>query len=1583
MRSSALCLFFSLSIPLICPVALMPQGTPAPARIVDPIDNAKLVTLKGHRHPLANPANDRGAAPDSLGLDRIHLVLKRSDSQQADLRRLIAAQHTPGSPGYHKWLTPDEFGRQFGPSDQDVATLQSWLSSQGFSEIKVNPGRQTIEFSASAGQWSRAFHSQVHLYDVDGAKHSAISSDPAIPAALAPVVAGFVSLNNFSLKPHSHLLGKASYNPRTDRATPQWTIGNSTTGYSFVLAPQDFAVQYDLNPLYSAGIDGTGQTIAILNESNIDIGKVNLFRALFNLPQGQPSIIVDGNDPGIDGINNPDGPNYASTEAYLDVEWAGAVAPNANIDLVIAADTHLESGLLLAAEHAVDSNLAPVVSVSFGSCEFNLASTNNFLNQLWEQAAAQGITVVVSSGDSGSAGCDDENTQQFALKGAAVNGFASTPYNVAVGGTDFYYTNYQNLHLADLAAYWNTSASNAKAAVSLLKPIPEQPWNDSQYGLNAVNYYNTSGQTSIVAGGGGASTCGNGFFSGNDAQDCMGYAKPAWQSGSGVPQDGARDLPDVSLFAANGPNYSYYPVCAADGDCGVVSSSGTVQISGIGGTSAAAPAFAAILAMVNQQYGRQGQANNVLYPLKAQYPGAFHDVTQGSNSVPCNIAPISFDSSTGWEILPVKDCIVAASPLTIDDPTYGSVTEGQSGSGTQVDFGAAPGYNLATGLGTIDAYQLITDWSKIALASTTTTMTPSTTTLVHGTDLYLKGSVTAASGTPTGVVTVMTDSLAPLPQPQPQFGDGFFYLNSGLYEGGENYLPGGTYNIWAEYSGDTVNSASASAKTQITVTPEDSGIDFNVYRPAASFNMPVASGTNNIDYGTQLALSARVEPLSILSSIESCASGCSSQAFTDPTGTVLFTDNGATLNTALLNVEGDAEYNAPFSVGSHSVAASYAGDSSYNASKASAVAFTIAKDTPVLALGASNQTSSTQTLQVVAGSGQPTVFNIMVVNGAQVAAATSSAIYPVPVAAPTGTVTVTGFPAGVPTSGTLSASINPSVGAVEGVATITVPSTTPASSYTVTIAYNGDSNYNATTGSGTVQIINATGLASTTAATMTGAIGTMENIAISGTVTGQSGQAAPTGSVYLYSSGNFLGTVAITPGTSTDVSTFSATLDSQNLFQGANFVTLQYSGDKTYNSSAFTLNSGTPISNPLADFTMVPQSPMVGVAAGKMASETINLTSVNGFTNTVSFGCTADPGVSCSVSPWVTLNGGGSGSTTMTVAADPFAANRTYNLQITAFAQTGMMIHTVGVQAAVTGSVAGSQSFALSNSNDINFGAGATSGNTSTITVTPIGGFTGPVTLSCSVTGPTGATSPATCSLPASVTLSGAAPQTETLTVNSTSTTTVGTYTVTVTGSSGAIQPTTVVSVAIGPSDFSLGNGGNLTFKAGDVLNNQTLIMVDSADGFSGTVNLTCAVTTSIQNPNDPPTCSLSPASVNITPTLFPGVMLTVNTTASTTSQNRPSLLLWSSASGTALALVLIAGLPRRKRNWMAMLGLLALLVSVANLGCGGGGGSSGSGGGSGGGTTSPGTTTGNYTVTVTGTSGQLTRTTSVTVTVD
>ena len=1562
-----------VSLSLVTPASLAAQSAISPVanRLTQPVDESSRVTLKGTVHPFANAANDRGAAPDSIPLDRLQIVLQRSAVQESALQQLIHDEHTPGTASYHKWLTPAQFGQQFGPSDQDVATLSSWLESKGFNVKGVNPGKQTLEISGNVAQFRSAFRSQIHKYTVNGETHYANATDPQVPAALAPVFGGFVSLNNF--RPHrmSHVLGQATYDPKTDKATPQWTYGTGNQ-VQFVLAPGDFGVQYDLPPA-SSGNDGTGQTIAIINDSNINIDLVNQFRTLFNLPANPPQVIISGNDPGVDGINDPDGPNGDSNEAYLDVEWSGAVAPKATIDLVIGADTALETGLFLAAEDAVYNNLAPVMSVSFGvGCEANLGNSNQFLNALWEQAAAQGITVMVSTGDSGSAGCDDTGSPYYAVGGAAVSGLASTPWNVAVGGTDFFYSDYATGG-ASISNYWNTTASPTPST-SIKGVIPEQPWNDSQYGLNIFSVYSANNPvTSIAGAGGGASTV---------------YPKPAWQSGTGVPADSHRDIPDVSLFAANGLNASFYPICYADGDCQPASGTNLIQITGIGGTSASSPAFAGIMALVNQKYGRQGQANFILYPLAKQFPAAFHDVTHGNNSVPCNI-------TNAGGIAPL-DCITVSNPLTVTDPTFGTATEGQIGTGTTPDFNATAGFDLASGLGTVDANVLISDWGSVQLTSSTVSLTsPSAgASFTHGQSVTFTGTVAASGGspTPTGNVAIETDSTE-----SGQQGQGFpglfqnaassstFALSSGSFNGSLTTLPGGTYNVWASYSGDGTNAAALSGKTQITVSSESSGIYLAVDDVATGRNSsgPALTSGATVPYGAQLILSAEVTPSSELTAFTNCQTGTTAcpPPFTIPTGTVAFSDGATAINTAVINSEGDAEFNAPFGVGSHSVTANYSGDSSYKSSTSSAITFTVAQETPTMSIFESLQTQSGALI-----GGQQNVLTIQLENTVNNAnEATFRVGYSNPIAAPTGTVTITGLPGGTQTA-TLAAGVDPQNLDVVAIGTITLPSTAAAGNYSVTVSYPGDANYTAVSGSQTITIQNVGGVASTTTASISGSISPTTTLTISGTVTGKAGDPAPTnanGGVEIYSSG-FALTVPLTTGTG-DSSTFSATFDSRGLLQGTNAITVQFLGDNTYAPSAITLTPA--ISNPLSDFSMVPNATIVPVTVGTAATDTIQLAPVNGFSNSVSFTCTASSGITCSLNPTSYTFSGGASTSTLTLNASTSAINGANNILITGVDSTGKYVHTLSIQADVAGATAPVAGFTLNASPAaLTFAPGATTGNTAGLSVTPSNGFTGDVALTASVTGPSGATSLPTVSFsPTPLDITGQGAISSILTFATTSSTTTGSYTVTVTGTSGSITETATFNLTIGvlaAPNFALASGGAITISSpGATTGNTTSISVTPSGGFTGAVNFTCAVTTSPSGATDSPTCS-APAA-NVTGTGAVSSTLTVSTTAGTTAAvHHPLDKFFAAGGGIVVAGLFLFGIPARRRNWRSILAIL-LFAGLVGVGIGCGGSSHNNGGG---GTTTGGTTTGAYVLTVTGTdaaTGKITATTTVNVTVN
>ncbi len=1175
----------------------------ATPRITQEINESSRVTLQNSVSPLANARNDAGAAAQDVRVDRIQLQLQRSPQQESDLQQLINDMHTPGSANYHKWLTPTQFGQQFGPSDQDIQTIETWVQSHGFEVGTLQPGKGVLEISGTVGQLQDTFHTSIHQYRVGGQLHYANATAPQIPAALAPVLKGFVSLNNFPVHSMAHLLGTASYDPATGQAKPQWTTPSSSPlGYDLVLSPPDFTAQYDLSPLYSAGTNGSGQTIAIVNDSNININFVNNFRTLFGLTANPPQVIIDGNDPGIDGVNNPDGPNGDSIEAYLDVEWSGAVAPNATIDLVIGADTAIESGLILAAQRAIYSDLAPVLSLSFGACEQSLGSGNQFLSSLWEQAAAEGITVLVSSGDNGSAGCDNGSA---AVNGLAVSGYASTPYNVAVGGTDFYYSSYAQgsaVFTPQLGTYWNLTPSATPSASLKTPPIPEQPWNDSKYGLNIFLASNPT----ISAGSGGPSTCGVPTTDPNTGAviTCAPYPKPAWQVGTGVPADSARDIPDVSLFSADGVNDSYYPICASDGDC--QSGVSPVQITGVGGTSAAAPAMAGIMALVNQKYGPQGQADYVLYPMATQHATAFHDVTVGSNAVPCQ---------TG-------------------SPNCGS-------NGELSGYSAGPGYDLASGLGSIDANQLVSNWNTIKFTSTTTTLTPSPTSFTHGTSVKLTGSVSGSGGTPTGSIALMTDNTTMNQQGQTiQPSQTILPLTSGSASGTTNFLPGGTYNVWGQYSGDGKFGASTSSKTQITVTPEASSIIFNAVTPSTTTAGQYVYLTQNqqIQFGTQIILDGQVVPTSYYNSCNggnSQSSACLSASFGSPTGTVVFKDGANTLNTAVINTEGDAEYYGSFNLGSHSVTASYSGDPSYNVSTASAVTFTVVKGTPTVGVTANPNPVAP---------GQTVVLTAILDSGSNSTP-------------PTGTVTFSNGTALLGSPTTLVAGTDPSTGSTAGIATLSVPNVSSGNK-TITAVYGGDPNYSGATGGVALTVTGAAGtLPSTTTGSTSGtATSPTAGITLSATVTGQAGNPAPTGVVNLIVSGQNIGTLGLTPGSGV-TSTTSIVLNSQNLyqFQGVNTISLQYAGDTHYLPSSFTLAN--PINNSLSDFSMVAQTPVMTVASGSSATEAVNFTAVNGFNSAVTLTCTAPSSVTCSLSPTSVTFPSGATTTTTTLTVKAVAAS--------------------------------------------------------------------------------------------------------------------------------------------------------------------------------------------------------------------------------------------------------------------------------------------------------------------------------------
>jgi hypothetical protein len=627
-------------------VSLVLTGTLAAQvrpRIVARPDNGAVVRLPGSIHPLVAVATRISRAPATLPMERILLRLEGSAEQEAALAQLLADQQDPASPRYHAWLTPEQFGEQFGAARQDIDTIASWLESEGFQVTEVAAGRRAIEFSGNVQQVEAAFHTQIDRYQWNGEPHIANATDISIPAALAPVVAGVASLHDFGARPLHRVLAAPGSSP----AAPQTDFSGGAHG----LSPYDFAAIYNVAPLWTGGYDGAGQSIAVVGESDIKLSDVTSFRATFGLPVNNPTIVVNGKDPGIVAGDE--------TEADLDVEWAGAVAKGASIDFVTSASTSASDGVTLSAQYIVQHATAPVMTLSYGLCEAQMGSSNQFYSSLWQQAAAEGIAVFVAVGDSGSAGCDvpysasnsGTNTTKPASLGFGVNGLASTPYNVAVGGTGFN-------DAASPSTYWN--ASNNAQLASAKGYIPELAWNDSSYTAGASS-------NGLYAGGGGASTV---------------WARPSWQAGPGVPAGAMRLTPDVSLTAAGHDGY-------------VVEQEGSLYL--VGGTSAATPSFAGLMAIVNQYtHSANGNPNAKFYALAAQVPAVYHDVTSGSNAVPC----------AGGS----PNCSTAAPGSNV---------------GKMNGYSAGAGYDLATGLGSVDANALVTNWGGAAPGPSVASLSPS------------------------------------------------------------------------------------------------------------------------------------------------------------------------------------------------------------------------------------------------------------------------------------------------------------------------------------------------------------------------------------------------------------------------------------------------------------------------------------------------------------------------------------------------------------------------------------------------------------------------------------------------------------------------------------------------------------------------------------------------------------------------------------------------------------------------------------------------------------------------------------------
>jgi subtilase family serine protease len=672
--------------------------------ITQPIDSGNLHRLEGNTRPEANAQNDRGRVADWYALNHMLLQLRRSPEREQALATFIEQQQDSASPSFHKWLTAVEFGQLYGPAPQDIEKVCDWLRSGGFTVNTVYPSGMLIDFSGTAGQVLAAFRTEIHRLSVDGQEHIANMSDPQIPEALAPVVAGIVSLHDFW--PHP------MHKPRSN-----YTAGTGAFAVELV-APADLATIYDLNAAFAAGYTGQGQTIAVVEDSDLyDTADWDTFRRTFGLSSYSAGTLATIHPASPGGPSNCSDPGVTpdDIETTIDAEWASAAAPDAAIEVAACGDTDTNFGALIAAQNLVSgASPPPIISISYGECEAESgAAANAAYNSTVQQAVTEGVSVFTAAGDEGAASCDAGYSA--ATHGIGVSNVASSPYVVAAGGTDF-----ADMSQGTTKKYW--SSINSPTDGSALSYVPEIPWNDSCAGSILATYSGYSvgygpngfcgsafaqlvGNVSLGAGSGGPSGCATGAPAENlvVGGSCQGYPKPAWQAGvSGVPNDGVRDIPDVSMFAATGTWGHYYVTCFSDyanggGDC----VGPPINWSGGGGTSFASPILAGIQALVNQKMGSpQGNPNPVYYKLAAGSAAGtvFHAITTGDTAVNCSGEINCYGA--GFE---------ARGRGTVFNGNGGLSTTSQTYTAA---FAAAGGWNFATGLGSIDAYNLILNWAK-------------------------------------------------------------------------------------------------------------------------------------------------------------------------------------------------------------------------------------------------------------------------------------------------------------------------------------------------------------------------------------------------------------------------------------------------------------------------------------------------------------------------------------------------------------------------------------------------------------------------------------------------------------------------------------------------------------------------------------------------------------------------------------------------------------------------------------------------------------------------------------------------------
>jgi hypothetical protein len=808
----------------------------APSRLVSPIDEHALVTLKGNvRKDLAS-VPDLGPVEDGMQL-HLYLVLQRSTAQQADLDNLLARQQQPTAPEYHKWLTPEQFGARFGASPEDIAKLSTWLESHGFQVRSVLNNASMIDFAATAGQVREAFHTELHYFNIRGGKHAANARDPQIPAALAPVVAGIKGLSKIPAYTNHTRVRQSSYDEQTHRwhpvdltaadlASPAYNAGFG----EYLVTPQDLYTIYDVNPAFSGGELAAKATVAVIEESDIEYGTVNgttgaatggdvvTFRNLFGVPGTLNMHVYHGygtvtcNDPGID----PDDIGE-DEEASLDAEWINATAPSANV-IFMSCDQSPDNGIFTSMAALIDNNLSDVMSLSYGESELDYVSSDyTSQDTLYAQAALQGQSIFISSGDSGS-DTADQNTNGTATSGINVSAFAAPTVTVA-GGTDFSdYYDFLEIGTPQ-STYWG--ATNSAQYGDALSYIPETAWNDScassiyaafegftGAGLCAAE--GTQNDGTVVGGSGGISTH---------------YSVPAWQTGISGYSNTMHSIPDIAGFAASNFWGHYlifcdsYPADASTSGC-----TSTSNFGGAGGTSFVAPYMAGVAGLLVDSTGsRQGLLNPALYALaKAQYTAAatatacysngqssntgvttglpasaciFNDVTTSNNDVPCRAGSTSCFVNTG--------------------DRYGMLSLTGSSS-LSVAYPSTPGFDQVTGIGTVNVNNLLTLWNTAFTSTTGLMASPTSITSSQSTEL----TATVAGGAPTGYVDTppALTGTASFKAGTTSLGNCTLTAGTCMLSVSGSALQSGANSVTATFTGSGTYPASTSSIVTVTVT---------------------------------------------------------------------------------------------------------------------------------------------------------------------------------------------------------------------------------------------------------------------------------------------------------------------------------------------------------------------------------------------------------------------------------------------------------------------------------------------------------------------------------------------------------------------------------------------------------------------------------------------------------------------------------------------------------------------------------------------------------------------------------------------